>query len=404
MKMSLKQEFSTVGQFYVIRAIYWLSIGFMAGYWILYYLGLGLDFPQVAFMIMVGAFASVLFEIPTGAVADVYGRRVSVLLSYLLMAISYFGILLSGSNYFLLVLFSALAGISFTLESGAIEAWFVDTVNHSKYSKYLERLLGRWGSVSSFGFAIGAFVGGYLVTFGYDKALMADIIGISLLSLYILFFTTEIYFKKKKSNILKNFKHTFRMSKRGIKFVLNNKQIFLITVLVFFLAFAVQLNYSSYQVHVVDVGFPPQYIGYALSLSGLISIFTLNYAHKISEFLGSKKKTLFLFSLLQGLTILGIAMLTDTSILFFLITICVVSFDLGGRMSPAFGALYNEFVPKKIRATVISVTGLVRQSAEIFAMLAFGLLPGIIGLQYTVAFAGVVLGIAAFGYLLVREK
>jgi MFS family permease len=404
MKIGLKEELNAVGQFYVIKILYWLSVGFMGGYWVLYYLGVGLDFPKIAFMIMLGAVGSTLFEIPTGAVADVYGRRVSVMLSYFLTAVSYLGILLSGGNYFWLVIFSFLAGISFTLESGAMEAWVVDTIKYSKYSKYLEKLLGRLGSVASVGFSIGAFVGGYLVGFGYDKAVMANITGFFLLTLYVLFFTHEIYFKKKKVNILKNFRDTFKKSKQGVKFVLGNKQIFLITVLIFFLSFSGQLNYSAYQPYIVDNGFPPQFIGYALSLSGIISIFSLNYAHKVSRFLGGKKRTLFLFSLLQGLAVLGIALITDVRILFFLIAAHVVAYDLGGGVSPAFGALYNQFVPKKIRATVISVTGLVRQSSVILAMIAFGILPVTIGLQNTVMVAGIILGVTAFGYLLVKEK
>jgi len=260
------------------------------------------------------------------------------------------------------------------------------------------------GSVASVGFSIGALVGGYLVTFGYDKAVMANVTGFFLLTLYVLFFTHEVYFKKKKINILKNFKNTFKKSKQGIGFVLGNKQILLITVLIFFLSFAAQLTYSAYQPYVVDIGFPPQFIGYALSLSGLISIVSLNYAHKVSEFLGSKKRTLFLFSLLQGVAVLGIAMMTDIRILFFLITAHIVAYDLGGGVSPAFGALYNQFVPKRIRATVISVTGLVRQSSVILSMIAFGVLPDLIGLQYTVAFSGAVLAVTAFGYLFVKER
>lgn len=72
-----------------------------------------------------------LFEIPTGVVADVYSRRLSVIIGYALLAV---GILIEGSiPVFEALLFSAVvAGLGYTFMSGATSAWLVDEIGQKR--------------------------------------------------------------------------------------------------------------------------------------------------------------------------------------------------------------------------------------------------------------------------------
>ena len=84
-------------------------------------------------LVLVGAVleASVLlFEIPTGVVADVYSRRLSIVLGFLLMGAGFF--LEGASPLFATVLLAQVIwGVGATFLSGATEAWIADELSHN---------------------------------------------------------------------------------------------------------------------------------------------------------------------------------------------------------------------------------------------------------------------------------
>ena len=68
-----------------------------------------------------------LFEVPTGVVADVYSRRLSLIIGYVIIGV---GFLLSGlyATFEATLLGSALWGLGYTFTSGALQAWITDEV------------------------------------------------------------------------------------------------------------------------------------------------------------------------------------------------------------------------------------------------------------------------------------
>ena len=72
-----------------------------------------------------------VFEIPTGIVADVYSRRLSIIIGMFLMGA---GFMIEGSfPYFEAVLIAQVVwGIGSTFQSGAVEAWVTDEVGQGK--------------------------------------------------------------------------------------------------------------------------------------------------------------------------------------------------------------------------------------------------------------------------------
>ncbi|KQQ86509.1 MFS transporter [Arthrobacter sp. Leaf137] len=107
----------------------------------------------------------VLFEVPTGVVADSWGRRASFLLGTVTLAGSTF-------LYYLLWQYSApfwwwaavsvLLGLGFTFFSGAVEAWLVDALQYSGYDGTLETVLGRGQMVSGIAMLAGSVAGGVI--------------------------------------------------------------------------------------------------------------------------------------------------------------------------------------------------------------------------------------------------
>src|SRR5438874_12658649 len=87
----------------------------------------------------------VVFEVPTGIVADTVGRRASYLLGTVTLAASTFLYVLLWQIQAPLwqwAVVSMLIGLGFTFFSGAVEAWLVDALKATGFTGALESVFG----------------------------------------------------------------------------------------------------------------------------------------------------------------------------------------------------------------------------------------------------------------------
>jgi MFS family permease len=107
----------------------------------------------------------VLFEIPTGVVADLRGRRLSYLLGVLTLAIStliYLFMWRVSAPFWAWALSSMLLGLGFTFFSGAVEAWLVDALAYSGFKDKLETVLAKGEIVEGAAMLVGSVAGGFI--------------------------------------------------------------------------------------------------------------------------------------------------------------------------------------------------------------------------------------------------
>jgi MFS family permease len=107
----------------------------------------------------------VLFEIPTGVVADGWGRRASFLLGTVTLAAStylYYLLWQLSAPFWAWAAVSVLLGLGFTFFSGAVEAWLVDALHYSGYDGALEAVFGRAQMVTGVAMLVGSTAGGVI--------------------------------------------------------------------------------------------------------------------------------------------------------------------------------------------------------------------------------------------------
>jgi MFS family permease len=107
----------------------------------------------------------VLFEIPTGVVADTRGRRLSFLLSAITLLIGTMGyvtISVAGGGLVMFIIASIVLGLGYCFYSGAVEAWLVDGLKASGYEGELDRVFARGEMVSGVVMVVGTVGGGFL--------------------------------------------------------------------------------------------------------------------------------------------------------------------------------------------------------------------------------------------------
>lgn len=107
----------------------------------------------------------VLFEVPTGVVADVRGRRTSYVLGAITLLITTLGYLYLWqieAAFWAWALVSALLGLGFTFFSGATEAWLVDALNFTKFKGSLDSVFARGQAASGAAMLVGSVSGGFV--------------------------------------------------------------------------------------------------------------------------------------------------------------------------------------------------------------------------------------------------
>jgi MFS family permease len=138
----------------------------------------------------------VLFEVPTGVLADTRGRRSSYLVGTVTLTLAtvfYLVMWRASAAFWAWALASLFLGLGFTFFSGAVEAWLVDALKATGFSGSLDSVFAKGEIVEGCAMLTGSIAGGYLaqvsnlgtpyiaravvlmLTFGLAFALMRDL-------------------------------------------------------------------------------------------------------------------------------------------------------------------------------------------------------------------------------------
>ena len=125
----------------------------------------GLTLFQVMLVNTVYLIAQMVCEVPTGVIADTIGRKASYLLSIgtiIVSTVMYVLTPLLGWGIAGFMVASALIGLGFTFQTGAVDAWMVDALDAAGWTGSKERVFA-WGSMASGSAMIaGSLLGGFL--------------------------------------------------------------------------------------------------------------------------------------------------------------------------------------------------------------------------------------------------
>lgn len=166
---------------YLLTTTRWLPVGFVVGIFILVMTGRGLTIAQAATVGSVMGLACFFLELPTSGFADAVGRRPVYLTAAVLNVVAITAYALAQS-FWAFVLAGALMGAFRALDSGPLEAWFVDAVHETRPGADVDRQLSRAGSILGVAIAVGAVLSGLLIwwnpastVLGHDDASALDV-------------------------------------------------------------------------------------------------------------------------------------------------------------------------------------------------------------------------------------
>jgi MFS family permease len=133
----------------------------------------------------------VIFEVPTGVVADTWGRRISYLLgavTLLLSTLLYLAMWQAQAPLWGWAISSILIGLGFTFFSGATEAWLVDALAFTGFKESLESVLAKGQIVGGGAMLTGSVAGGFIAqvtNLGVPYFIRSVLLGLTLAAAFL---------------------------------------------------------------------------------------------------------------------------------------------------------------------------------------------------------------------------
>jgi MFS family permease len=311
---------------------------------------------NVALIYSIKAIAVVIFEYPTGAIADLLGRKKSIVLANISVLIGVIFLYL-GTNMTMFIIYALLVAFGHSLFSGADSALIFDTLKQENKEKYFKKIIGTKYALWPIGAMIGSIVGGHLALVSLSFPILITLIPLSLALIMTLLLEEPEYEKENHKNI---FKHMFKSS----KIILRNSQlvILLISALIF-IGIGDSIHYLKpifFEFHKI----PIIYFGYIFAASFALSSLGHYISHEVSEKIGNK--TTLIFGAFFLILFIILATFVDPWLAISFLLIKQLFYGVG---RPATEHLMHLETDSKTRATVISGYNLMRHlGVAIFIM------------------------------------
>ncbi len=148
--------------FLTLTATRWLPVGFVIGVFTLFALERGLTVQQTLTYAAAQGIMVMLLELPTSGFADAFGRK-SVLVAAALINVIAGVLYITATSFWQFTVAAAFMGIYRALDSGPLEAWFVDTVHLTEPGADVDQALATQGTIVGVAIAGGSLASGGLI-------------------------------------------------------------------------------------------------------------------------------------------------------------------------------------------------------------------------------------------------
>lgn len=366
---------------------------------VIYFVQKGFSIFQTSILLGILALGIVLFEIPTGALADTLGRKKSVIIGWMCSGVVWFLIPLI-NDFYLMCLVILLNTFLFTMISGADEAWVVDLLKKKKLGKLQQNYYVNASSISSLGMFLAGILGTFVIAaYGMDMTFYVAGVGLLIGGFMHIFLEADKLIAHKMS-IKKALKDTWLASKQAIVYVRNNKILLNLTFGSFFIGLSAA-GYVAWQPYFLEQGIAIEYFTLLGSLGALISIGVPHFVEIIKNKV--KKENI----LLANLTLL--AAVTAILIIFipgpiYAIFVFILGHNIIDRLFiPIESDYFQRNSSSKLRATIGSTKSMAIAIPGFFGFLLGGGLADFLGPGATLSIAGVIALPAVYFYLKARK-
>ncbi len=323
-----------------------------------------------------------IFEIPTGIVADIYSRRLSIIIGYFLIGM---GTFLEGSiPIFLPILLAQVVwGVGYTFTSGATQAWITDEIGETAAN----RAFLRSNQISQVTALLGLGAGAILGSLRISLPIQVGGATISLLGILLILIMPENGFHptpREERTSWQNMAHTFR---GGLGMV--RKRPALMDILVIGLFFGLysegfdrlwtKLILDNYNFPTFMNFQPVVWMSIMRTAGMLLSVAASEIALRRVN-ISSHTATARAMMSVTAFLILGLLCFALVPVIFWAVVAYLVIYVARNVSGPLYTAWVNQSLDSQVRATVLSMSSQV----DAIGQVAGGPIVGLIGNIFSV--------------------
>lgn len=357
------------------------NIDLTRGIWMIYLAGKGMSLTQLGLLETIFHITSFAMEVPTGAVADIFGRRISRILGRVFSLTSVI-LLLTADSFIWFAISFVFTALSYNLESGAGDALIYDSLKEIGEEDSYMKIAGNKEVFYQIAGTVSFLVGGILAVRSYNTAFIITII-IGTITILQSFTFREPSIGRVKAEkggenlFIKQLKDSGRAvaSSPRVSFLI----IFVEVIMVFCTCIFFYL-----QNYLKAGGYNEAAIGMIYAVSSLAAAFIAPQVHRIERRI-KEQGILILVPLLTALCIWGIAFSRYHYVFFIVMSITE------SIIFVSVSDYINKMIPSENRATILSFASMVFS----FFMITLFPLIGVVGDRYSLQFSFVCLGVLA---------
>lgn len=344
------------------------------------------------------AFAiGLIAEVPSGAMADKFGRDKMVKLGQLCAGI---GLLIQafGSGFLPFVVGQAVLMIGVSFVSGADEALFFDKL-HFENPVDWRKLITRSSQIALIGSTLALMIGGAL--HGINPRIPWILTGLSFISsLFLIWSIKESSILKEKQEIFIELKNHILDIKAGFSQFLTPKLFLYVPIIIGVQGLFYAAGWGLLRMVLLDrFHFSPFWGSIAVSASSLITVGLLSYIHKYAEKM-SEKRVLVFISTLAGISLL--LSVPDIRMWGFFIILTLYAGE--HLLQPFMSEIINYRTEKYQRATVLSVSSFLRTLPYVVLAPIIGYFSSQNTLEYFLYTWALIIGISIIIYLVLKKQ
>jgi MFS family permease len=342
----------------------------------LFLIDAGLDIFEVFIVNAAATVGMVLFEIPTGVVADTSGRRRSFLFAVVILMIGTLGYVATaaaGGGLLPFVAASLTLGLGFSFYSGAVEAWLVDALDAAAYEGQLDPVFARGSMVSGAAEVVGAVTGGLLGS--ADLAWPFVVRAVLLVVVFFVAFAAmhDVGFTPRATHLSDMPAEMNRVLQASLTFGLRTPSVRLLLVVSVVQGGFLGWAWYAWQPYFLDL-LGNDAVWVAGIISALVALATIagnGLVEYITNFCGERTTLLLWSSGVLALASVGVGLVDSfvPAVALFLVAMGAV-----GLGTPVQQAYLHAVVPSSERATVVSFTSLVGGAGGVGGSLGLGYL------------------------------